>query len=547
MKNYFSNFKLSNANYTLLLAIFITLIPNIAIYTDVYHILSKLDNFSIGFVISIPFFFIFAYNIIFNVVTWPFITKPLSVILILLSCALFFAEYNYGIFFDRNMIQNIFETDASEATSYSSWFALMWFVVIGILPAIIFSCIRIKKESAIKFILKKILYVIASAAGIVLIAAMYYQDYASVVRNNKYLGDRMVPASFIHSTIQYIHRTYFTKPIPYTQIGLDAHQTPAALKQAESKPTLLIMVLGETARAQNYQVNGYARDTTPYTNDLPNMIRFSDAASCGTATAISVPCMFSRMNRENLNLAKAPRQDNVLDIFERAGIDVLWKENDGGDKKVAQHIKKITLDPKQKSPLCDGSTCYDMALLNNLDQQINQMKGNRVIVLHLIGSHGPTYYKRYPPNMNYYKPNCNRADIENCSVQQIKNTYDNTLRYTDFVLKALVNKLKSKSDQFNSALIYMSDHGESLGEDGIFLHGAPYSFAPIYQRRVPLMVWLSNGIQKENGISLKCMKSYSKKTNHFSQDNLFDSLLGIMDVKTSVYRPQQDIFSSCRS
>ncbi|CAG9296234.1 phosphoethanolamine transferase [Celerinatantimonas diazotrophica] len=546
MKNYFSNFKLSNANYTLLLSVFITLIPNIAIYTDVYHILEKLDNFSVGFVISIPFFFIFSYNIIFNAVTWPFITKPISVILILLSCVLFFAEYNYGIFFDRNMVQNIFETDSSEATSYFSWFALLWFVMIGILPSVIFSCIQIKKESAIKFILKKILYVIASAAGIVLIAAMFYQDYASVIRNNKYLGDRMVPASFIHSTIQYLHRTYFTKPIPYTQIGLDAHQTPEALKQAQSKPTLLIMVLGETARAQNYQVNGYQRDTTPYTNDLTNMIRFKDAASCGTATAISVPCMFSRMDRKNLNLAKAPRQDNVLDIFKRAGIDVLWKENDGGDKRVAQHVRKITLDPKQKSPLCDGSTCYDMALLNNLDQQINQMKGNRVIVLHLIGSHGPTYYRRYPPKMSYYKPTCNRADIENCSVQQIKNTYDNTLRYTDFVLKTLVNKLKSKSSQFNTALIYMSDHGESLGEDGIFLHGAPYSFAPIYQRRVPLMVWLSPGIQKESGINLKCMKSYSKKTDYFSQDNLFDSLLGIMDVKTSIYRPQQDIFNYCR-
>ncbi|MFM2476198.1 phosphoethanolamine transferase [Celerinatantimonas sp. MCCC 1A17872] len=547
MKNFFSNLKLSNANYTLLLSVFITLIPNIAIYTDIFHILAKLDDFSVGFVISIPFFFIFAYNIIFNAITWPFITKPIAVILILLSCALFFAEYNYGIFFDRNMIQNIFETDSSEALSYSSWFALLWFAVIGILPSIIFSCIRIKKESVIKFVLKKVLYIVASAAGIVLIASMFYQDYASVVRNNKYLGDRMVPASFIHSTIQYLNRTYFTKPIPYTKLALDAHQTANALAQAKSKPTLLIMVLGETARAQNYQVNGYQRDTTPYTNNLPNMIRFKDAASCGTATAISVPCMFSRMNRKDLNLAKAPRQDNVLDIFERAGIDVLWKENDGGDKKVAQHIKEITLDPKQKSPLCDGSTCYDMALLNNLDQQISDMKGNRVIVLHLIGSHGPTYYRRYPADMGYFKPNCNRADIENCSVEQIKNTYDNSLRYTDFVVKSLIDKLKGKANQFNTALIYMSDHGESLGEDGIFLHGAPYSFAPIYQRRVPLMVWLSPDIQKEQGISLTCMKSYSKKTDHFSQDNLFDSLLGIMDVKTAIYRAQQDIFKPCRN
>lgn len=546
MRKFFSKVALSNANYTLLLAVFIALVPNLPVYVDLYHIFAKLDRFSIGFVISIPFFFIFAYNLIFNVLTWPYVSKAVAIIFVLLSAVLCYAEYRYGIFMDRNMILNFADTDSSEAASYLNGSAVLWVFLMGIVPAAIFALIRIKKESPLRFLVKKVLFMVGSVAGVVLIAALYYGNYATTVRNNKFLGDRMVPESFVHSVVSYVKHTYFIKPIPYTQLGLDAQQTPAALAQAQTKPTLLIMILGETARAQNYPENGYARDTTPYTKNLPNLLRFKDAASCGTATAISVPCMFGRMNRSDLNLAKAPRQDDVLDIMQRAGIDVLWKENDGGDKKVAQHVKKITLDAKEKTPLCDGSTCFDMALFNHLDQQIDAMQGNRIIVLHFIGSHGPTYYRRYPADMSYFKPVCNRADIDNCSLEQITNTYDNTLRYTDFLVKTAIDKLKAKSGEFNTALVYMSDHGESLGENGIFLHGAPYSIAPIYQRRVPLMMWLSPGYQAQQKIDFHCLQTYAQKKETFSQDNLFDTLLSMMDVTTSIYRPQQDILRTCR-
>ncbi|MFM2479800.1 phosphoethanolamine transferase [Celerinatantimonas sp. YJH-8] len=543
--NYISRFKLTNANITLLLAIFFAVVLNIPVYSDLYKILSKLDAFSIGFVISIPIFFTLALNILFNVISWPYITKPLFVILVLMSSLLSYAEFNYGIMFDKTMIRNLFETNSSEASSYFSGFLFFWILISGVLPAVALSMITIKSESVIRFLLKKVIYIVVSGGVIFLIAHFFYQDYASVVRNNKFLEKRIVPTAFLHNTYRYLRDEYWSDPIPYTKLGMDAHQTPQSLAQATQKPTVLIFVVGETARAQNYPFNGYDRETTPYTQSLKNMINFRDVASCGTSTAISVPCMFSRMNREHFNRDHADQQDNALDILNRANVDVLWRENDGGDKHVAHAIKEQIIDASQDSPLCDGHTCQDMALIENLKQQINAMHGNRVVVLHFIGSHGPTYFQRYPKTMAYFAPNCDRADIENCTVQQIINTYDNTIRYTDYVLKQTIDTLQSLEEQYNVALIYISDHGESLGENGMFLHGTPYQFAPIEQRRVPLMIWLSNGLMAQKHIQLDCLKQEAHHSG-WSQDNIFDSILGLMDVQTSVYRPQQDIFASCR-
>ncbi|MDW2255915.1 sulfatase-like hydrolase/transferase, partial [Vibrio sp. 1569] len=177
------------------------------------------------------------------------------------------------------------------------------------------------------------------------------------------------------------------------EIGTDAQQSSTALQQAQDKPTLLVFVVGETARTQNYQLNGYERETNPYTSQL-DVISFKDVASCGTATAVSVPCMFSQLTRNQFDRKQADNQDNALDIMQRAGIDLLWKENDGGDKEVAHKIKKIEVDRKQQNALCNGQTCYDMALLSDFDQEVSNMIVIRLLPMRLIRSHGPTYFQR---------------------------------------------------------------------------------------------------------------------------------------------------------
>ncbi|MCG7587072.1 phosphoethanolamine transferase, partial [Photobacterium sp. OFAV2-7] len=276
------------------------------------------------------------------------------------------------------------------------------------------------------------------------------------------------------------------------------------------------------------------------------MISFRDVSSCATATAVSVPCMYSAMPQSSYDKQRATNQDNFLDIMQRAGISLLWKENDGGDKDVAKRIPLLEIQRNVQNEFCNGSTCYDMALLEGLDNDISAMKGNRMLTLHLIGSHGPTYYQRYPEDKRFFTPDCPRSDIENCSQEEIINTYDNTILYTDFVISQTITKLKQLEDKYNTALFYISDHGESLGENGLYLHGTPYSLAPDHQTQVPMMAWFSSSFSKNKKINTDCLKHAAEK-NSYSQDNIFHSMLGIMDVETEVYNSEMDIFSQCRN
>ncbi|UTZ24403.1 phosphoethanolamine transferase [Vibrio campbellii] len=539
---------ISYVTFTFLLALYFALVVNIPIYKELVHIFSSLDQVKIGFIITIPIFFFAALNFLFNLFSWPWISKPFFILLLITSGMVSYASYNYGTLFDTDMITNIVETDSSEASSYLSAYSVIWTLIMGVVPAILVFKVKLKPIEGkwLRFTLTKAVSMLASLAIIAVIAGLYYQDYASVGRNNSYLKKVIIPTQYVYAISGYVKENYFTTPEPYREIGTDAKQSQLALEQAKEKPTLLVFVLGETARTQNYQINGYDRETNPYTSKL-DVISFQDVSSCGTATAVSVPCMFSQLPRSDFDRSKADNQDNALDIMQRAGIDLMWKENDGGDKGVAHKINKIEVDRRQKNEFCNGSTCYDIALLENIEEQIGGMKGNRLVALHLIGSHGPTYFQRYPKDKAFFQPDCPRADIENCSVEQIVNSYDNTIRYTDFVLDQTIAKLKTLEDKYNTAMIYVSDHGESLGENGLFLHGMPYGLAPDFQKRVPMMVWMSPSFKQAKHIDANCLAQEAQQTATHSHDNVFHSLLGIMDVETNAYDGKLDIFKTCRT
>lgn len=546
MHRSFKGINLSYVGISFCLALYFVVIVNLPVYSALSDVLSKLDGVKIGFVISIPIFFLATFNFLFNLFSWPWLTKPFFALLILLSAAVSYAGFNYGTLFDSDMIANIVETDSSEAGSYFSLYSLVWMIGMGIIPALLLIITPIQKnKSFFNLILRKLTSMAISLVVIGTVAMMYYQDYASVGRNNSYLRQLIIPTQLVYSIGKYVHRTYLATPIIYREIGLDAKQMPQALSAATDKPTLVVFVLGETARSQNYQLNGYNRPTNSYTKAL-NVISFQDVSSCGTATAVSVPCMFSSFTRDNYSRQAADNQDNFLDILKRAQVGLFWIENDGGDKNVAKNIDKIEIDRSRVDELCNGQTCYDMAMLENFEKNIDKMQGNRMLLMHLIGSHGPTYFQRYPQDKKVFQPDCPRADIENCTVDQIINTYDNTILYTDYVIAQTIEKLKTLEDKYNTALIYISDHGESLGENGLFLHGMPYGLAPEYQTQVPMMFWTSPGFEREKSLNTTCLRNNAQQKT-YSQDNLFHSMLGIMDITTEVYNPHMDLFANCRS
>lgn len=526
----------------LLLVLFFALVLNWPIFLHFYTVLSALTHVKAGFAISIPLVLIAALNAVFIPFTFRFVLKPFFTVLILTGSIVSYAMLKYGVIFDAGMIQNIVETNSGEAGAYLNGSVALWFLLTGLLPVLVLWSLRIRYPA-------RWYQGLALRAGVLAIsllfiggiASLYYQDYASVGRNNKSLAKEIVPANYVHGLYKYGRDVLFATPIPYQHLGTDAKVVARG-----GKPTLMFLVVGETARSQNYSLNGYGKATNSFTAKEQGVVSFRNVRSCGTATAVSVPCMFSNLTRRGYDDQLASSRDGLLDVLQHAGVSVLWKENDGGCKGVCRNVPTIEILPKSYPALCQGESCYDEVLLEGLDQQIAGMKGNKLVAFHLMGSHGPTYFRRYPASERVFMPDCPRSDIENCSNEELVNTYDNTIRYTDKVVGLLIDKLKSLESQYDVGLVYLSDHGESLGAMGLYLHGTPYKFAPDDQTRVPLLTWFSPQLQADRQLDMGCLAAEAS-SQRFSHDNLFHSMLGIMDVQTSVYDNKLDLFKPCRA
>ncbi len=269
-----------------------------------------------------------------------------------------------------------------------------------------------------------------------------------------------------------------------------------------------------------------------------SLFNFTNMTSCGTSTAISVPCMFSILGSYDFSTSNADYTENILDILHKAGVNVLWRDNNSSSKGVANRVTAEDYRDPSINPVCDIE-CRDTGMLEGLQSYIDKQKeGDILIVLHSMGNHGPAYYKRYTKDFEVFKPACQTAQLEDCSVEEINNAYDNAILYTDYFLSQSIQLLKQNSGKFNTALLYASDHGESLGENGVYLHGLPNFIAPEAQTHVPAFLWLSDNFQNVDRSAIR-----RKADSALSHDNFFHTLLGLFEVKTSVYDKSLDIVS----
>lgn len=535
--------KISYFKLTLLLTLYFTFVVNLPILLHFYRILHALPAYNLAFALSIPVALFAALNFVFTPFSVRPLLKPFFIIVLPVSALASFAMMTFQVVFDRSMIENIIETQSSEATSYLNLKVVLWFVFTGILPAILLFLTPVSYEKTrLRRLGVRLLSMVISLLVVASIAGVFYKDYASVGRNNRTLNLEIVPTNYLYSAFQYMNHRYFTPKMPFQTIGNDAK----LVQQTGQKPNLVFLVVGETARAQNQSWNGYGKRTNQYTQAIADVVSFSKMTSCGTATAISVPCMFSNMKRTSYDANRARNSEGLLDILHKAGVSVFWKDNDEGCKGVCDRVPNVIIPTKNDGKYCDGDTCYDMALMQNIDEDIKNDGKNTLIALHLIGSHGPTYSRRYPPEFRKFTPDCPRSDIENCTQEQLVNTYDNTLLYTDYLVSQVIEKAKQYQDKYNVAVIYLSDHGESLGENGLYLHGTPYSVAPVQQTHVPMLFWLSDNYAKAQGIDMQCLKDNAADKD-VSQDNLFHTVLSAMNVQTSERDPQLDILAACKA
>jgi len=300
----------------------------------------------------------------------------------------------------------------------------------------------------------------------------------------------------------------------------------AKIPATDNDHELIIMVVGETARSDRFSLNGYQRNTNPALVLENRLISYTHISACGTSTAISVPCMFALAGHENFDRKTAKQTENILDLLDHAGVSVLWRDNNSDSKGVAVRIKYEDYKNPTVNPVCD-TECRDIGMLHGLQNYIDAQEGDILIVLHQMGNHGPAYYKRYPPEVEHFKPACHSAELSECSAEEINNAYDNAIRYTDYFLSMVIALLKANTPTFETTMLYVSDHGESLGENGLYLHGMPYLFAPREQTLVPLIIWAGSS----SDIDLTSARAYHTMDN--SHDAVFHALLSLFEIKSN--------------
>lgn len=531
----------SRVSQNILIALWISLSAN-GVFLQKISALTPYQGFSAGLFLVATFLLLWAYlNTVLQLITWGRLAKPVLSLMLLVSALTGYFVYNFGVGIDRGQIQNMLETDVNEVRDLVTPFALLWLCVFALLPMLwLWRTVPppLPRWSMLK---QKALALGASILIILAMVGCFYVDYAAIFRENRTLRDFITPHNSLGALLSHYKRAHQKNTPTHLQpYGQDAVFRP---KTGDNTPRLVLLVLGETARAESFALNGYARNTTPELK-AQQVINFSQVSSCGTATAVSLPCLFSGMTRQNYDPDLAKHREGLLDMAQRAGYAVTWIDNNSGCKGVCDRVEQVPVLESKKNQWCVDGECQDGILRDTLDDFLRRAPvKNRLIVLHQAGSHGPAYYRRYPKDFARFTPTCDTNAIQGCSRDALVNTYDNTIAYTDHVLSGLIDQLKGQT-AYQTAFWYVSDHGESTGEHGLYLHGAPYLFAPSQQTHVPMLAWFSPQFaQQHSGLSA-CLQQKTGQT--LSHDHVFHSFLGLLNIQSQVYNPELDLTGDCR-
>jgi len=413
----------------------------------------------------------------------------------------------YGVIIDETMIGNIINTDYAEASSFFSFKLILYIVLFGVIPSI-----YIIKVKVINVALKK--FFITSSLTLLFIVIVVFANASNwlwIDKNSKQLGGLAMPWSYVVNTFRfYIHKH---------QENQKEILLPNAIIK-DNKKAIVVLVIGESARSQNFSLYGYQKNTNPLLSKTKNLFSFN-ATSCATYTTAGVKCILEHKNTNDL-------YEILPNYLYRNNVEVIWRTTNWGEPPI--HIKNYQRGESLAAD-CKGDGCnYDEILLAGLKEQILASKKDKIlIILHTSTSHGPTYSKKYPPKFEVFKPVCNSVELGNCSQEELINAYDNTIVYTDYILHRIIEDLKQLK-QYNSTMLFVSDHGESLGEKNLYMHGLPVSIAPKEQFEIPFIVWLSDSSKR------------LKPNKTLSQNHVFHSVLNFLGVQSPVYDENMNIF-----
>ncbi len=510
-------------------SLFFVLFDNYPLFSHAIEVYG-LKGMSILYIFSIGVVLTAFINMLFTLFSSKYTTKPLVIITLLISSFTTYFMNSYNVIIDDSMIRNALQTDIHETADLLSLKLFLYIFFLGVIPSYFVYKVEIVYHDTKRELKRKAISLFLSFIIIIATILLFGKFYSSFFREHKILRFYSNPTYWIYSIGYYVQDTLKNKNHTLKQIGLDAKIDDNITKR------LVIMIVGEAARADHFELNGYSRKTNPKLSS-EDLINYPKMYSCGTSTAYSVPCMFSIYNRSNYSYEKAQYTENVLDVLKHTNkVTLLWRDNNSDSKGVALRIPYENYKTPKNNPVCDKE-CRDIGMLSHLDDFIAKHKDKHIlIVLHQMGNHGPAYYKRYTKAYEKFQPVCKTNQLEECKQESIINAYDNALLYSDNFLAKTI-ELAKKYPQRDSAVLYMSDHGESLGENGIYLHGLPYFIAPDAQIHIGSFLWLNQKFRDELNYQ-KVLKKSNKKLSH---DYLFHTLLGLFNVHTKVYNPAFDL------
>lgn len=536
--------------FAMISSLWMATVGNMVLWHNLFSLPEQAANaegilFAVGFAVLIA-----CLNMLVMIpLAWRPLIKPVSVLLLLTAGFGAYFMMQYNIVIDGDMINNVLQTDVRETRDLLNWRMLVVVGIVALLPTAFFWRIPVARAASVLGHLGRL--AVAWVAALVIFAMTLlacYQPMASLMRNHHQIRYTINPLTTVYSLVEVtvVHR--LIKPRPFQDIGQDATLGPAYADPAQ-KPPLMVLVLGETGRAGNFSLNGYDRDTNPLLAK-DGVLSFHNVWSCGTSTATAVPCMYSHLGKVAYE-ARDKDYATLMDVLQHAGLAVLWIDNQpAGCKGVCDRVPHVMTSGLKDPALCPRGECMDQIMLRDLDRRIAELPAERrakgiVIAMHQMGSHGPAYSERSDASTKKFLPECTTNVLQDCPHDQLVNAYDNSIVYTDKFLHDAIGWLRTQSAAHATSLLYVADHGESLGENNLYLHGLPYSIAPDVQKHVPMILWQSPEWQKRTGTSNACLSR--QLDERYSEDNYFHTVLGALQVRTGVYRPDWDITHQCAS
>ncbi len=453
--------------------------------------------------LSLNFFF---YYLMLSV--GRFVGKCILAFTFIADAVSFYFIATYNVWITDKMMGNFFNTQYSEASGFLTWQAVLYVFFLGIVPCIFVFAKKVSyagwKQASVNILLSLLISFAVVGANV--------KNVLWVDKNSTEIGSLLMPWSCVVNTVRYYSKKHSRNK---KEILL-----PDARISTRSKD-VCVLIIGESARRKNFSLYGYEKKTNPYTEG--DGVHALVAESADTYTTAGVKAILDHKPSGKL-------YEILPNYMSRNGVDVTWRTSNWGEPPV--HIKKYykVKDLKEKFPQADGK--YDAILLEGLKEEILSNENDKLlVVLHTSTSHGPTYSTKYPKEFEVFTPVCETVEASKSNQQELINAYDNSVIYTDWLIHSVIQILRD-IPQRRACMMFVSDHGESLGEANLYMHGVPARIAPKEQLEIPFIVWCS-----DDTLSIDDSKEVD-------QYHVFHSVMSFLGLESPIYNPALDIFAA---